>query len=116
MRLINADEHECWACVHHQNESGKCDTWCDAGESFELREDVKNAKTVEVRPVVYGEWIEDTVSVGNPFDPYKEDIMDVIMCSNCKSYYDISERSNFCPNCGADMKRKVQDGRIDWSI
>lgn len=45
MRLINADEHECWACVHHQNESGKCDTWCDAGESFVLRDDVKEAKT-----------------------------------------------------------------------
>ena len=45
MRLINADEHECWACVHHQNESGKCDTWCDAGESFELRDDVKDART-----------------------------------------------------------------------
>lgn len=45
MRLINADAHECWACVHHQNETGKCDTWCDAGEAFELREDVKNAPT-----------------------------------------------------------------------
>lgn len=43
MRLINADEHECWACKHHA--TGKCDTWCDASESFELREDVKNAKT-----------------------------------------------------------------------
>ena len=43
MRLINADEHECWACIHHI--TGKCDTWCDAGESFELREDVKDART-----------------------------------------------------------------------
>lgn len=44
MRLINADEHECWACKHHA--TGKCDTWCDANEAFELREDVKNAPTV----------------------------------------------------------------------
>jgi hypothetical protein len=43
MRLINADEHECWACTHHA--TGTCDTWCDAGEAFEQREDVKNAKT-----------------------------------------------------------------------
>lgn len=43
MRLINADEKECWACQHHA--TGKCDTWCDHGEAFELREDVKNAKT-----------------------------------------------------------------------
>lgn len=53
MRLINADEHECWACIHHQNDVGRCDTWCDAGESFELREDVKNAKTAyDVKTVV----------------------------------------------------------------
>ena len=50
MILINADEHECLACTHHA--TGKCDTWCDASESFELREDVKNAKTVEAIPVV----------------------------------------------------------------
>lgn len=51
MRLINADEHECWACKHHA--TGKCDTWCDASESFEFREDVKNAKTAfDVEAVV----------------------------------------------------------------
>lgn len=46
MRLINADERECWACKHHA--SGKCDTWCDHGESFEIREDVQKAKAVKV--------------------------------------------------------------------
>ena len=49
--MINADEHECWACKHHA--TGKCDTWCDASESFEFREDVKNAKTAfDVEAVV----------------------------------------------------------------
>ena len=38
MRLIDADSHECWACVHHID--GKCDTFCDHGESFEPRVDV----------------------------------------------------------------------------
>lgn len=44
MRLIDADVHECWACVH--NNCG-CDTWCEYGEAFELREDVKNAPTIK---------------------------------------------------------------------
>ena len=49
-RLIDADVHECWACVH--NNCG-CDTWCEYGEAFELREDVKNAPTIEAVPVVH---------------------------------------------------------------
>ena len=48
MRLIDADVHECWACVH--NNCG-FDTWCEYGEEFELREDVKNAPTIEAVPV-----------------------------------------------------------------
>ena len=28
-------------------------------------------------------------------------------CSNCKDYYILSNRrTNYCPNCGADMRRK----------
>ena len=101
MRLINADEHECWACVHHQNETGKCDTWCDAGEAFELREDVKNAKTVDARPVVHGDWIEED----EEFEAY--------MCSACKCIwcmpYEAKDSIKFCPNCGADMRKKVEE-------
>lgn len=43
MRLIDADSKECWACNHHTN--GECDTWCDYGESFLLRNDVAKAPT-----------------------------------------------------------------------
>lgn len=63
MRLINADEHECWACVHHQNEFGKCDTWCDAGESFVLRDDVKEAKTAFDIEVV----VKEVQDIGTSF-------------------------------------------------
>lgn len=73
---------------------------------FIITEQIINEQPiVEAVPVVHGEWIEDTVSVENPFDPYREDVMYVLMCSNCKTYYDVSERSNFCPNCGADMRK-----------
>lgn len=93
MRLINADEHECWACKHHA--TGKCDTWCDAGEAFELREDVKNAKTVDAKPVVHGEW-ED-----NPY---------IWECNQCHTWLIVEQGDvdmNFCPNCGADMRKQV---------
>ena len=103
MRLINADEHECWACIHHQNDTGRCDTWCDAGESFELREDVKNAKTVEARPVVYGEWL-DTQPDYHPGCGNNAHV-----CSICGDYYTTEpEDLFFCPRCGADMRKKVQ--------
>ena len=93
MRLIDADVHECWACVH--NNCG-CDTWCDYGEAFELREDVKNAPTIEAVPVVHGEWINGK-------------------CSNCGEYIPTDTRIDFvdeedcafCYSCGADMRKKV---------
>ena len=44
MWLLNAAARECWACVHHA--AGICDTWCDHGESFEMRQDVKCAPKV----------------------------------------------------------------------
>ena len=93
MRLINADEHECWACKHHT--TGKCDTWCDAGEAFELREDVKNAKTVDAKPVVHGEWV------------HSELLFEADYCSICTTAIYNTEGMNFCPNCGADMRKKV---------
>ena len=102
MGLINADEHECWACIHHQNDVGRCDTWCDAGESFELREDVKNAKTVEARPVVHGEWL-DTQPDYHPGCGNNAHV-----CSICGDYYTTEpEDLFFCPRCGADMRKKV---------
>lgn len=62
---------------------------------------------VKEQPIIdhvkHGKWIEDTVGCGNPFDPYKEDYMDVIKCSKCGTYYGIEGRTNYCPNCGARM-------------
>lgn len=62
----------------------------------------------EIKRVVHGHWIEDTVGCANPFDPYKEDYMDVIICSECGTYYDTSNRTNYCSNCGTQM-----DGEAD---
>ena len=58
-------------------------------------EAVKEQPTADVRENVRGEWIfqyEDK--------KYKR-------CSACgKTFYSIPATSNFCPNCGADMRSK----------
>ena len=57
--------------------------------------------TVEAKPVVYGEWKYSR----------KENIA---TCKNCSyehylgTYHQYA--TNFCPNCGSDMRKKVQDG------
>lgn len=95
-RLIDADAHECWACVHHA--TGQCDTFCDHGEAFELREDVKNAPTVDAVPVVrckdckYGELDES-------------DCDDFYLCHYHGS--DWNEGDHFCSN-GEKMDGKEE--------
>ena len=55
--------------------------------------------TVEAVPVVHGEWIlEEKAGV------------DYWCCSHChkiRSEYYAKPKDNFCPNCGADMRKKV---------
>lgn len=55
---------------------------------------IRAMKPADVRPVVRGEWIGDG---------------DCIICSNCKTAYTFMG-SNFCPNCGADMRGGDADG------
>lgn len=54
----------------------------------EIQTFFKGIPTADARPVVRGEWIGDG---------------DCIICSNCKTAYTFMG-SNFCPNCGADMR------------
>lgn len=44
-----------------------------------------------------GEWI--THNPNNPFEIYGE-------CSNCGFEQTLSNKFNFCPNCGADMRKR----------
>jgi len=66
-----------------------------------LRELIDEAPTVEERP--HGEWIDEPI--------YKQ-TMDVktwdgyTYCSECKQMHEYGYRSNFCPNCGADMRKE----------
>ena len=51
--------------------------------------------TVEAVPVVHGEWTDDQY---------------VWECNKCGSWFEVTQcrgEMNFCPNCGADMRKKV---------
>ena len=69
---------------------------------YRLFENIVDAlPAADVKPVVHGKWVASSI----PCEEY--------VCSNCGGacwYYDYQgkvARSNFCPNCGADM-REVQ--------
>ena len=62
---------------------------------------IVQAPTIEAVPVVHGEWVDDTGCLDS-VRQYK--------CSNCgkkpivnMNY--VSILSDFCPNCGADMRK-----------
>lgn len=112
MRPIDADAHECWACTHHA--TGKCDTFCDHGESFELREDVKNAPTIEAKPVVHGEWNHkgeqnDFLHCECAVCGYTTESYRAIKEYGISSTDYISYAWHFCPKCGAEMRKKVSN-------
>ena len=58
--------------------------------------EIDETPTVEAKPVVRGKWhVQD-----NTFTKFK--------CSNCKAK-NFTMKSNFCPNCGADMRGEKND-------
>ena len=58
---------------------------------------VRSFPTVDAKPVVHGEWIENETMIRSPF-------IENYHCSICNT---ISHKRNFCSNCGADMRKKV---------
>lgn len=55
MELISVSSL-CWACSHHA--TGVCDTWCDCGEAFKMREDVKKEDGVYLSTKDYEKLLE----------------------------------------------------------
>lgn len=71
---------------------------------LELPCKVEDAPAVEAKPVVHGEWI-----FGKSHGEFVE-----AECSHCKGlllvkWYDEIDKYRFCPNCGSDMRKKVQE-------
>ena len=86
MRLIDADE------LNLDYEVEMADDWKTAHEMANL---IKYAPTVEAKPVVRGHWI------------FVQNMIPYYRCSNCRATNDYV-LANFCPNCGADMRKKVE--------
>ena len=58
---------------------------------------VNKQPTVEAVPVVHGEWVNEYINrYGHPCH----------CCSVC-GFHASHQDKNFCPNCGADMRKKV---------
>ena len=91
MRLIDADE---LIEIAHEMIQEDPDAF-NGGYSYDAVtvEEINEAPTVEAVPVVHGEWI------GGKW--YKE-------CSVCSEVFTpTTTLPNFCPKCGADMRKKV---------
>ena len=67
------------------------------------KDQIENIPVADVQPVVHGEWIKHGVSEGH--------LIEKNTCSEC-NYYSGTKTSNFCPNCGADM-RGIEDGETN---
>lgn len=66
-------------------------------ERTTLKHEIADAPTVEVAPVVHGEWVNEYINrYGHPCH----------CCSVC-GFHASHQDKNFCPECGADMRKKV---------
>lgn len=97
--LIDRAIHDCWSCVHHS--SGVCDTWCDYGESYKMREDVAKAPSVpSEHNDGYTFYLGDCVNKG-------------WYCSVCRKKH--QKKPKFCSNCGAKLKELRRETVDNWS-
>ena len=77
---------------------------CDVQDMLDALEDLP---VVDAKPVVHGEWKGFTRSRFYGIDKYSDPIYrDGIIwhCSKCSRRSVI--KTNYCPNCGADMRKK----------
>lgn len=87
-RYIDADYMKKIVDMHGTNKYGMLDE--------NIRVFIDQMPTADVRENVRGEWFDHCDD---------NDFIDGIECSNCGHTWSlISDKSNFCPNCGADMR------------
>ena len=60
----------------------------------------------EKKEVKHGEW--ETIDYGDEYDEYDGYDEYEFRCSICRSQYDMPFKTNFCPNCGADMRERKE--------
>ena len=86
--------YQCETCSHHF--SGKCDTWCECGESY--RPAMALLKIIEAEEVRHGEWINNHCSVCG-MTPIGEELWKHLDIDPPRFEYCM----DFCPCCGAKM-------------
>ena len=71
--------------------------WGDGSDGAMAMEIVASAPAADVAPVVHGRWINAYPDIEpNPLFMYG-------ICSNCSFEQGLSDKLNYCPNCGAKM-------------
>lgn len=63
-----------------------------------MREYIKSLPSANVIEVKHGEWNLQEINEDHEYEWF---------CSECKKRNDV--KTNFCPNCGADMRGKVNE-------
>lgn len=102
--LADIENRYCVNCEKRKGKkNGKIKTLYEIGEApckacgvMDMMEDVDAYPATDVRPVVRGRWNKQSVS----FDLCG---IEYFRCSCCGWEY--QTQHNFCPNCGADMRR-----------
>ena len=87
MRLIDADEFKKQMAAMALTSPSYF-----TNKVVKLLEIIDKQPTVEAVPVVQGEWVK--------FGSWA-------VCSKCNHIMEYNRKSNFCPECGADMRKKV---------
>ena len=82
---------------------------CAPSVKIQAEHSIDDLPAVDAAPVVHGRWIEYPLCLGYA-GTYSEDH---IVCSNCKSVWNIIENDtecfDYCPHCGAKMDGERRD-------
>lgn len=113
------NEPNCVKCHYRHKDNGNCTAvggFCTAvpvaycplitellsrAEAAEARAEAAEKKSADVRPVVRGRWVK----IYEDGEPAVDQHQIGVCCSKCmKMPEDKFTESDFCPNCGAEMK------------
>lgn len=94
-KAINALRRVCGLCKRVYD----C-TDCRIEESLVALKDLPAADVVEVK---HGEWIVNAQCNHKPYRYKNPEMWVTYKCSEC-GYSNGRKKSNYCPNCGADMR------------
>lgn len=85
-----------WGCNDFVRRSDVLEITAETG-ALETQGRVKELPAADVRPVIHANWVGETV-----FSERGLNVHAMRECGNCHKARIVD---NFCPNCGADMRR-----------